>query len=428
MCRKVPVVRTRDDLSDWVVHFVHGMKPELAWINEEGDTEPMPVAFDAHGNGIILEYQKYRHPLLDFELSAFEVLLRIIDDGYLQTSWSLREKANGDVEPTIYGRRSALCFTEMPLHALIDYQSKREGSGYVEKYAIVVKKREFFAAGGRKVISGLSAQHRELHRHLDDSYFCRNLSPECGLGEHEQYRYVAMNIGSGKYVDWSHEREWRWTKDYHANSFTPGLELWLEQRECDPRRENSFSEIIIMTETDHQVPIVANKLLSLYDSGRNEFGILFDKQRLRSTKVTSFSRVAREGVRHIEELRFPLESRIREVFYSHEHIARAKEVYEISRLAAHEAVRQITFREPEDNFDFCGRAELVLRDSHSEFVQALVSEKIAKASAGDGYIIEVNDRSLVGQSMYLSMMGCEAAGEVFLDELGLDYIVKSFPD
>jgi len=91
-------------------------------------------------------------------------------------------------------------------------------------------------------------------------------------------------------------------------------------------------------------------------------------------------------------------------------------------------VRQIICREPEDDFDFCGRAELVLQDSHNEFVQALVSEKIAKASAGDGYVIEVNDRSLTQQSMYLNMRGCEAAGEVFLEELGLDYIVKSFPD
>lgn len=421
-------MRTRDDLSDWVVHFVHGMKPEWVWVNEAGETEPMPVAFDAHGNGLVLEYQTYRHPSLDFELSAFEVLLRIIDDGYLQTSWSFRERAGGKVGPTIYGRRSALCFTEMPLHALIDYQSKRVGSGYVEKYAIVVKKREFFSAGGRQVISGLSAEHRELQRDSDDSCFCRNLSPECGLGEHEQYRYVAMNIGRGQYVDWSHEREWRWTKNYHAYNFTPGLPLWLEQRECDPETENAFSEIIIITETDHQVPIIVNKLLSLYDSGRNEFGILFDLQRLRSTKVTSFSRIKREGIRHIEDLKFPLESRIREVFYNHQHLSRAKEVYEISRLAAQEAVRQIICREPEDDFDFCGRAELVLQDSHNEFVQALVSEKIAKASAGDGYVIEVNDRSLTQQSMYLNMRGCEAAGEVFLEELGLDYIVKSFPD
>ncbi|WP_460953230.1 hypothetical protein AB6N16_13785 [Pseudomonas marginalis] len=417
-------------MSEWVVHFVHGMNPGLVRINGEGETEPTPVAFDLHGNGIVLDHQTYRHPSRDFELSAFDVLLRIIDDGYLQTSWSLRERNKGeDVVPTIYGWRSALCFTEMPLHALTDYQSKRAGSGYVEKYAIAVKKHEFFSAGGRKVISGLSAPHREMKLYEDNRlYFCRHLLPECGLGEHEQYRYVAMNIGGGKYVDWSHEREWRWTKDYRLDNFTPGLPLWMDLRECDTGRNNVFSEIIVITESDDQIPIVVNKLRSLHDAGSNQFGVLFDAKRLKSTKVTSFSRVAREGVRHIEDLEFPFESRIRDIFYNDEEIERAKEVYELSRLAAQEVVQQIKFNEDESDFDFCGWAELVLLDSHNKFVQALVGENIAKVSAGDGYVINVNDRSLVQQSMYLSMRGCEAAGEVFLKELGLDYIVKSFPD
>lgn len=424
------MVRIRDDLSDWVVHFVHGMNPELACTDEQGKTAPMPVAFDVRGNGLVLEYQTYRHPSQDFELPAFDVLLRIINDGYLQTSWSLRKRARIDeVVPTIYGQRSALCFTEMPLHALIDYQSKRAGSGYVEKYAIALKKREFFSAGGRQVISGLSAPHEEVQYDSDGPrYFCRNLLPECGLGEHEQYRYVAMNIGMGHYIDWSHEREWRWTKDYRAENFTPGLPLWMALRECDPGRDNIFSEIIVITETDDQILTVVNKLLSLYDTGKNEFGILFDSNRLKSTKVTSFSRIAREGTRHIEELKFPLESRIRKVVYNNSHTAKAKEVYEISRLAAHEAVSRIRHTDQEGDFNYCGWSELVLLDSHNEFVQALIGEKIAKANSGDGYVIEVNDKTLIQQSMYLSMKGCEAAGDVFRKELGLDYIVKSFPD
>lgn len=140
----IPKLKARDDLSEWVVHFVHGMKPELVWMNEDGESEPMPVAFDEDHKGIVLEYQTYRHPLSDFELSAFDVLLRIIDDGYLQTSWSLRERADGEVEPTIYGRRSALCVTEIPLHALTAYQQKRAESGYVDRYAIAVNKGKFF--------------------------------------------------------------------------------------------------------------------------------------------------------------------------------------------------------------------------------------------------------------------------------------------
>lgn len=425
----IPKLKARDDLSEWVVHFVHGMKPELVWMNEDGESEPMPVAFDEDDKGIVLEYQTYRHPLSDFELSAFDVLLRIIDDGYLQTSWSLRERADGEVEPTIYGRRSALCVTEIPLHALTAYQQKRAESGYVDKYAIAVNKGKFFSAGGRIVYSGLSQPHKEvLHEDRDANYFCRILSPECGLAEHEQYRYVAMNMREGRHIDWSHEREWRWTKSYDVLDFTPGLPLWLQDRECDPDRENDFSEIIVITETEEQISAVVDKLRALYDSGKNEFGIAFDKKRLRSTKVTSFARIEKEGVRHIRDIKFSFSSFIRKITYNDEVTERAKEVYELSRAAAQEAVESLRTDRDEREFSFCGGAELVLKDSHNEYVRALIAAKIARPGAGEGYIINVNDMSLVQQSMELASRGCEAAGSVFFEELGLNYDVRQYPD
>lgn len=204
--------------------------------------------------------------------------------------------------------------------------------------------------------------------------------------------------------------------------------MWLQDRECDPDRENDFSEIIVITETEEQISAVVDKLRALYDSGKNEFGIAFDKKRLRSTKVTSFARIEKEGVRHIRDIKVSFSSFIRKITYNDEVTERAKEVYELSRAAAQEAVESLRTDRDEREFSFCGGAELVLKDSHNEYVRALIAAKIARPSAGEGYIINVNDMSLVQQSMELASRGCEAAGSVFFEELGLNYDVRQYPD
>lgn len=82
---------------------------------------------------------------------SFGVLKRIISDGYIRSGWSFR---GGKL--TIYGKHSAVCFTEMPLYALINYGKTREDSNLVSSYGIALPKRELFALGGRQVIYGLS--------------------------------------------------------------------------------------------------------------------------------------------------------------------------------------------------------------------------------------------------------------------------------
>lgn len=77
--------------------------------------------------------------VLDNNATAFEVLRRIIHDGFIRSSWSYR---GGN--PTVYGPYSAICFTEMPLYALIDYANKRQsGSGFVGKYGIAFRKMNY---------------------------------------------------------------------------------------------------------------------------------------------------------------------------------------------------------------------------------------------------------------------------------------------
>ena len=79
---------------------------------------------------------------IDEDASAFSVLKKILHDGFIHSSWSIRNRT-----PSVYGPNSAVCFTEMPLYALVDYARGRgEKSGYVGNYGIAFRRNELYAA------------------------------------------------------------------------------------------------------------------------------------------------------------------------------------------------------------------------------------------------------------------------------------------
>ena len=159
-------IRNRLDLSDWVIHFVHQRQSDdnpqdLQEIAElegfDGDLR-LPDYYDDEGNGhnILTPYEENEY-WIDENADAFDVLLKILHDGFIHSGWSLR-----NCTPTIYGPKSAVCFTEMPLYALVQYAKFRgEYSGYVGNYGIAFRRNELFAAGGRPVIYGLSCEPTE---------------------------------------------------------------------------------------------------------------------------------------------------------------------------------------------------------------------------------------------------------------------------
>lgn len=154
--------RNRLDLSEWMIHFVHQRTgsetlSELATIaaNEgfEMDSRYHDY-YDEDGNKkyILDEYvdNEYR---IDNDASGFDVLKKILHDGFIHSGWSMRKGS-----PTVYGPVSAVCFTEMPLYALVEYAKARgQVSGYVGEYGIAFKRNELYAAGARPVIYGLTS-------------------------------------------------------------------------------------------------------------------------------------------------------------------------------------------------------------------------------------------------------------------------------
>ena len=150
----------RQDLSEWAIHFIHDRIPE----NQPDEMSPywsngsFPYHEDKNLNSRfsfwdIVDEEAHLAP----DESAFVVLLKIIRDGHIRSSWAFRKN-----RPTVYGPRAAVCFTEMPLYALIDYAKRRQKE--VGTYAVGLLKHELFAAGGRPVIYGLSGEHAEENR------------------------------------------------------------------------------------------------------------------------------------------------------------------------------------------------------------------------------------------------------------------------
>ncbi|WP_456021827.1 hypothetical protein [Pseudomonas protegens] len=418
---------SRLDLSEWIVHFIHDKHHESTRLDLDGNPQLTPVAYRPNGRSIFANFQSHREYEQHLEMSAFGVLLQIIDDGYLQTSWSERPRADGSFRPTIYGPRSAICFTEMPLHALLNYQNARAKSGYVGEYAIALKKSEFFAAGGRPVIYGLSGQHIEAE--TDDAFYnrsSRNLSAACGIALWEQYRYVAMSLSGNRLIDWSHEREWRWTKNYYSFDLVPGLEIWIDEN--DGRDTQPFSEIIVLTATEAEALEVVDRLKVSFDASRNSFGVSYNRRTLRKTNVISFERLKAERTQKIEDIHFSHLDSIRDVEVSTQMLKKADDAYENACREAKEKILQVKAYRDDASLGYCGWADLIIEDAHLPEVRALVNLGHAVPHGGEGYTIKWKKYASTGQSLDLAHYGATRAMEVLEEELGIKCYVKGVPD
>ena len=336
---RVMTNRKRLDLTEWVIHFVHNRKaendptcfmsdlaecqywdeyekfsgkiqterhnngetplddetlyemfcdsekeaPELSEIPDMDSRYPDYYNEQGEGVNILTKYEEEEYQLEE-DADAFQVLLKILHDGYIHSSWSIR-----NMDPSIYGPKSAVCFTEMPLYALVDYAKTRGISGYVSGYGIALRRNELFDAGGRPVIYGLSTIYKEHNYKEGEPYQGRILSEECGIGIHEQYRYVStmLHRRKGVTIDWTHEREWRWALP-NDKTKVPGIPIFL-----DPFFADYFSEIIVIVSTDEELKETIDHLKNLYDAGGTNTGLGYNRGLIASTKVISLETISK---------------------------------------------------------------------------------------------------------------------------------------
>jgi hypothetical protein len=239
----------RHDHTAWVTHFVRDRNPEQDFPGEDEDT-----------------VERYAGSELEWDATAFEVLKAIVRLGGIMPGHSFR---NG--RTTIYGGQPAICATEMPLYAFASYARSRAEKGNVSAYGISFLKSEFFESGGRAAIYGLATDNVT---YLENNALSR-IFDDCVLPRHEQFRYVAHNPSkSGPYIDWSHEREWRWIPkndeldEVWAEGFDgigpkPALPLFKGGLEGRP-----FSRVCVIVWTTEEAQAVRELLTALYLAGR----------------------------------------------------------------------------------------------------------------------------------------------------------------
>ena len=222
------ILKLRRDMTDWMIHFTHDS------------------------------------PLK----SARETLLTILTEGVLRPGFSPRGRPK---RPTIYGPDAAVCFSEQPLSSFLDYLAIRRASSVMAGYGLLIHKHDVYAFGGLPVIHGLSSVQEVGPGEQSYNPARRLLTEEC-LALHEQYRYVTFDPLRSQYpIDWTHEREWRWSES--ASRAEPDRILpfgWpINGAKC---RVHAF------VEQDRDIDWLQSRLSQAYDSENVGLITVFDSE------------------------------------------------------------------------------------------------------------------------------------------------------
>jgi len=176
----------RFDLSNYLIHFFRD-------VNLESNSY---IHFP--------EYSGFNNICEDSKCSALFLMRCALRNNKLVASWSYR---NG--KRSIYGYDPAICFTDMPLAAFLQTSKERKARGEkIGEYALMLSKKDMFAAGARPVIYALDQNNH--FRYLKTSNPDEKIIDPNVLPLLEQYRYVNYDPTKSTPIDWTHEREWRW--------------------------------------------------------------------------------------------------------------------------------------------------------------------------------------------------------------------------
>jgi len=177
----------RDDVTDYVIHWVKG------------------------------RYQEGKR------MSPFAVLVEVLKCGYLKPTFALKSSIyEKSKRPTVRGPYPAVCFTEQTLDNFV--KSCKVLSNRYNPYGIALHKRALYRYGGRPVIYGeediLGRRLRPNEHGYEQSKETKE-TYEGGLPRDYQYlwvRYEPIPNRDGYVIDWTHEREWRCVvrAPYHA--------------------------------------------------------------------------------------------------------------------------------------------------------------------------------------------------------------------
>lgn len=402
----------RHDHTAWLTHFVRDRVPEQDF---PGDEE---------------EARYFEGGELGPDDDAFTVLKTIIRLGGLTPGYSFRKGRT-----TIYGGQPAVCATEMPLYSFAEYVRSRGDAGKVSAYGISVLKSEFYAAGGRPAIYGLSTDAPTMTR--NDPY-CR-VFDETTLPKAEQYRYVAYNPSGGDtWIDWSHEREWRWAPHVKERDriwmldhngcydFKPGLPIF---------QGAPFSRVCVIVWTREEAEEIRELLTGFYLAGSNNYDTPFDRALINRSKIIVLQdviaaveedgRIQAQTIEGLEaaDLLKPIE------------IAapppNAEAIVNRAMKRAGSAAKAAIFKFTAEHGlggGYCGRADAITYEVTSPIVQYMLKENRASGPYDGRVWIHFPQDYPFSQSIDYHEAAGIAAAAALTDELGVQVICETRAD
>lgn len=405
----------RHDHTKWLVHFVRDRDPEQDFLGEEEDEAGLYIGGE-----------------LALDASAFEVLSTIVRLGGIAPGYSFRSGRT-----TIYGGKPAVCATEMPLYSFAKYAQSRKDSSKVSAYGVAFLKTEFFEAGGRPAIYGLSSEN--------PSYKINTLTvrifDDATLPQQEQYRYVPYNpiASTSHWIDWSHEREWRWVaqnderdeiwqQDYNG-IFGPTPALPIFKGSLDGR---PFTRVCLIVWTHDEAEQMRELLTGFYLAGSNNYDTPFDKTLLANSKIIVLQDVV-EAVESGKDLNAQTiegleEAHLLQPLAIHSPPKNAKTIVE--KAMAHalavgkEAAASYIAKHPKDEGS-CGFAHAVTYEVTSPLVQYLLATGEASGPFDGAVRINFLGDWPARQSIDYQEHICKAASDALSKGLGIPVFMES---
>lgn len=403
----------RYDHTKWLVHFVRDRNPEQDFPGEDEE-----------------EVGLYAGGELECDADAFSVLKNIIRLGGLLPGYSFR---NG--RTTIYGGKPAVCATEMPLYSFADYARQRSNASKVSAYGVAFLKSEFFSAGGRPAIYGLSTDNISYLVNVPTS---RILADDV-MPLAEQYRLVAYNPLPANWIDWSHEREWRWiAKDqdkdqvwaqdqYDCIGPVPALPLLKGRLDG-----GAFSMLCFIVWTNEEAEGLQEILTGFYLAGGNNYDTQFDRQLIAKSKIIVLADVIdavetgkRISSQTIEGLQ---EAQLLRPIAIHEFSKETEDLIEVALErasdAGKEASREYVRKYPVD-IGACGFADAISYEVTSSIIQQLISSGKASGPFDGKVIIEVPQTWPIRQSVDYQEFVMRAVVESLRETLAINVSVET---
>ncbi len=403
----------RHDHTSWLVHFVRDRNPEQDFPGEDEDDA------GAHAVGE-----------LELDADAFSVLKTIVRLGGLIPGYSFRKGRT-----TIYGGQPVVCATEMPLYSFADYARKRSDPSKVSAYGIAFLKSEFFAAGGRPAIYGLSTDNIAYVSNTPKS----RVLADTVLPIAEQYRLVAYNPAAANRIDWSHEREWRWiVKDndkdevwaeHYNGTLGPMPALPLLKGRLDGR---SFSKLCFIVWTSKEANELQELLTGLFLAGGNDYGTRFDKLLISRSKIIVLAdvvesveggrRIQSQTIEGLDEANLLRPIQIHEP--SEDTAKQIAQALEAASAAGESAALHYAKEHPTDT-GLSGFASAITYDVTNPMVQQLLSSGFASGPFDGKVIIKIPTKWPLRQSIDYQIYIMEAAVESLKKDLELDVFVDA---